>query len=35
MGRKPLEIDKIITDLVLTDDVVLKKKLAKNQRSGL
>jgi len=29
MGRKPLEIDKIITDLVLTDDVVLKKKLAK------
>ena len=29
MGRKALEIDKIVTDMVLTDDVVLKKKLAK------
>lgn len=29
MGRKPLEIDKIVMDLVLTNDVILKKKLAK------
>lgn len=29
MGRKPLEIDKIVMDLILTDDVLLKKKLAK------
>jgi len=29
MGRKPVEIDKIVTDLVMTDDVILKKKLAK------
>jgi len=29
MGRKPLEIDKIVMDLVLTNDVVSKKKLAK------
>ena len=29
MGRKPLEIDKIVMDLILTNDVVLKKKLAK------
>jgi fructose/tagatose bisphosphate aldolase len=29
MGRRPLEIDKIVMDLVLTNDVILKKKLAK------
>jgi fructose/tagatose bisphosphate aldolase len=29
MGRKPLEIDKIVMDLILTDDPLLKKKLAK------
>ncbi len=29
MGRKPLEIDKILMDLVLTDDAPVKKKLAK------
>jgi len=29
MGRKPLEIDKIVMDLILTNDVILKKKLAK------
>jgi fructose/tagatose bisphosphate aldolase len=29
MGRKPLEIDKIVMDLVLTDDALAKKKLAK------
>ncbi len=29
MGRKPLAIDDIVMDLVLTDDVLLKKKLAK------
>ncbi len=29
MGRKPLDIDKILTDLVLTDDALAKKKLAK------
>ena len=29
MGRKPLDIDKIVMDLVLTDDALLKKKLAK------
>ncbi|MCX5694218.1 MAG: class II fructose-bisphosphate aldolase [Candidatus Omnitrophica bacterium] len=29
MGRKPLEIDKIVMDLIMTDDVILKKKLAK------
>ncbi|PIP19268.1 MAG: aldolase [Candidatus Omnitrophica bacterium CG23_combo_of_CG06-09_8_20_14_all_41_10] len=29
MGRKPLDINKIVTDLVLTDDSSLKKKLAK------
>ncbi len=29
MGRKPLEIDKIIMDLILTEDILLKKKLAK------
>ncbi|MFA5092571.1 MAG: class II fructose-bisphosphate aldolase [Candidatus Omnitrophota bacterium] len=29
MGRKPLEIDKIVMDLILTNDVELKKKLAK------
>ncbi|MDD5477884.1 MAG: class II fructose-bisphosphate aldolase [Candidatus Omnitrophica bacterium] len=28
MGRKPLEIDKVVMDLILTDDVILKKKLA-------
>jgi len=29
MGRKPLEIDKIAVDLILTDDISFKKKLAK------
>lgn len=29
MGRRPLEIDKIVTDLVLTDEPLAKKKLAK------
>lgn len=29
MGRKPLEIDKILMDLVLTDDAPAKKKFAK------
>jgi fructose/tagatose bisphosphate aldolase len=29
MGRKPLEIDKIVMDLVMTEDASLKKKLAK------
>mgnify|MGYP001766263794 FL=1 len=29
MGRKPLEIDKLVMDLVLTEDAGLKKKLAK------
>jgi len=29
MGRKPLEIDKIVMDLVLTDDALTKNKLAK------
>ncbi len=29
MGRKPLEIDKIVMDLVMTDDASLKKQLAK------
>ncbi|MDD5115918.1 MAG: class II fructose-bisphosphate aldolase [Candidatus Omnitrophica bacterium] len=29
MGRRPLEIDKIVMDLVLTDDASAKKKLAK------
>ena len=29
MGRKPLEIDKIVMDLVLTEDAASKKKLAK------
>ena len=29
MGRKPLEIDTIVMDLILTNDVELKKKLAK------
>ena len=29
MGRKPLEIDKIVMNLIMTDDVLLKKKLAK------
>ena len=29
MGRKPLEIDKIVMDLVLAEDALLKKKLAK------
>ncbi|MDD5505741.1 MAG: class II fructose-bisphosphate aldolase [Candidatus Omnitrophica bacterium] len=29
MGRKPLEIDKIVMDLVLTDDALIKKTLAK------
>ncbi len=29
MGRKPLEIDKIVMDLILTDDVAVKKQLAK------
>ena len=29
MGRKPLEIDKIVMDLILTNDVILKKKIAK------
>ena len=29
MGRKPLEINKIVMDLVLTDDALAKKKLAK------
>lgn len=29
MGRRPIEIDKIVTDLVMTDDTNLKKKLAK------
>jgi len=29
MGRKALEINKIVMDLILTDDTLLKKKLAK------
>lgn len=29
MGRKPLDIDKIVTDLVMSDDAASKKKLAK------
>lgn len=29
MGRRSLEIDKIVMDLILTDDALLKKKLAK------
>jgi len=29
MGRKPLEIDKVVLDLILTDDPAAKKKLAK------
>ena len=29
MGRKPLEIDKIVMNLVMADDVLLKKKLSK------
>jgi fructose/tagatose bisphosphate aldolase len=29
MGRKPLEIDKVVMDLVMSDDVLFKKKLAK------
>ena len=29
MGRRPLDMDKIVTDLVLIDDVPAKKKLAK------
>ena len=29
MGRKALEIDKIVMDLILTEDVLLKKKFAK------
>jgi len=29
MGRKPLEIDKIVMDLILTEDVAVKKQLAK------
>lgn len=29
MGRKPLEIDKLVMDLILTNDLELKKKLAK------
>ncbi len=29
MGRKPLEIDKIVTSLVMADDLLLKNKLAK------
>ena len=29
MGRKPLEIDKIVMNLIMTDDALLKKKLAK------
>jgi len=29
MGRKPLEIDKIVMNLIMSDDVILKKKLAK------
>ena len=29
MGRKPVEIDKVVMDLVLTNDIILKKKLAK------
>ena len=29
MGRKPLEIDKIVMDLVLTENALAKKKLAK------
>ncbi|MFH0917875.1 MAG: class II fructose-bisphosphate aldolase [Candidatus Omnitrophota bacterium] len=29
MGRKPLEIDKIVMSLIMTDDALLKKKLAK------
>ncbi|MDD3274449.1 MAG: class II fructose-bisphosphate aldolase [Candidatus Omnitrophica bacterium] len=29
MGRRPVEIDKLVTDLVMTDDTLLKKKLAK------
>ena len=29
MGRNPLEINKIAMDLILTDDVLLKKKLGK------
>ncbi|MFA5090667.1 MAG: class II fructose-bisphosphate aldolase [Candidatus Omnitrophota bacterium] len=29
MGRKPLDVDKIVMELVMTEDVSLKKKLAK------
>ena len=29
MGRRALEVDKIVMDLILTDDTLLKKKLAK------
>ncbi len=29
MGRKPLEIDKIVMDLIMADDVNLKRKIAK------
>jgi len=29
MGRRPLQIDKIVMDLILTNDVILKKKIAK------
>jgi len=29
MGRKPLEIDKIVMNLIMTDDALLKKQLAK------
>jgi fructose/tagatose bisphosphate aldolase len=29
MGRKPLEIDKIVMNLIMTDDALLKKSLAK------
>jgi len=29
MGRKPLEIDKIVMELILTNDLILKKKIAK------
>ena len=30
MGRHALEIDKIVMDLILTDDIQLKKKIAKS-----
>ena len=34
MGRRPLEIDKILMDMVLTDDTSAKKKLAKKSNKS-